>query len=74
MPRRGRAGTGRAADLHSTGAQNATPGELGWFLRNGNLPAGMPAWAGIPGQRRWQIIAYLKTLHRRARTLSGGFV
>jgi len=56
-------GRGRAANLRSAGVQGATPGELAWFLRNGNLPAGMPPWAGIPEQRRWQIIAYLKTLH-----------
>ena len=40
-------GIGHAADLHSTGVQNATPGELAWFLRNGNLAYGMPSWSGI---------------------------
>jgi mono/diheme cytochrome c family protein len=55
-------GLGHAANLRAPGVQNATPGELAWFLRNGNLPRGMPPWAGIPEQRRWQIIAYLKTL------------
>lgn len=56
-------GNGHAADLHSTGVQNATPGELVWFLRNGNLAYGMPSWSGLPEQRRWQIVAYLKTLN-----------
>jgi len=42
--------------------RKATPGELAWLLRNGNLARGMPPWAGIPEQRRWQIVAYLKTL------------
>jgi mono/diheme cytochrome c family protein len=55
-------GIGRAADLHSPGVQNATPGELVWFLRNGNLAAGMPSWSGLPEQRRWQIVSYLKSL------------
>ncbi|HEV2182096.1 MAG TPA: c-type cytochrome [Candidatus Acidoferrales bacterium] len=55
-------GIGRAADLHSPGVQNATPGQLEWLLRNGNLPAGMPSWSGLPEERRWQIVAYLKTL------------
>jgi mono/diheme cytochrome c family protein len=49
-------------NLRSPGVQNATPGELAWLLRNGNLVHGMPPWAGIPEQRRWQIIAYLKSL------------
>lgn len=55
-------GRNRAADLHSSGVQNATPGELAWFLRNGNLARGMPSWSGLPEQRRWQIVAYLKSL------------
>ena len=56
-------GIGHAADLHSTGVQNATPGELAWFLWNGNLASGMPSWSGLPEQRRWQIVSYLKTLN-----------
>ena len=56
-------GIGHAADLHSTGVQNAMPGELAWFLRNGNLVYGMPSWSGLPEQRRWQIVTYLKTLN-----------
>jgi mono/diheme cytochrome c family protein len=55
-------GTSRAVNLHWASVQNATPGELAWLLRNGNLARGMPPWAGIPEQRRWQIVAYLKTL------------
>lgn len=57
-------GRGRAINLRSPGVQNATPGELVWFLRNGNLWRGMPAWSGLPVERRWQIVTYLKSLHR----------
>lgn len=56
-------GAHRSANLRSPGVQNAMPGELVWFLRNGNLAAGMPSWSGLPEQRRWQIVSYLKTLH-----------
>lgn len=56
------AGIGRAANLRSAAVQNATPGELEWFLRSGNLRHGMPSWSGLPEQRRWQIVTYLKTL------------
>jgi hypothetical protein len=42
--------------------QNATPGELAWLLRNGNLAHRMPPWAGIPEQRRWQLVSYIKSL------------
>jgi mono/diheme cytochrome c family protein len=55
-------GVGHAVNLHARDVQNATPGELEWFLRNGNLWAGMPPWAGLPEQRRWQIVTYLKSL------------
>lgn len=55
-------GAHRSANLRAPGVQNATNGELVWFLRNGNLAAGMPSWSGLPIERRWQIVAYLKTL------------
>ena len=57
-------GQGRAVNLRSPGVQNATPGELVWFLRNGNLWRGMPSWSGLPFERRWQIVTYLKSLRR----------
>ncbi len=56
-------GIGRAMNLHLPYVQRATPGELEWFLRIGNLRAGMPSWSGLPEQRRWQIVSYLKSLH-----------
>jgi cytochrome c oxidase cbb3-type subunit 2 len=55
-------GIGRALNLHLPYVQRATPGELEWFLRNGNVWAGMPSWSGLPEQRRWQIVNYLKSL------------
>ena len=57
-------GRGHAVNLHLSAVQNATAGELEWFLRNGNLWRGMPSWSGLPEQRRWQIVAYLKSLRR----------
>ncbi|MBZ5694286.1 MAG: c-type cytochrome [Acidobacteriia bacterium] len=55
-------GTRTAANLHMADVQGATPGELVWFLGNGNLANGMPSWSGLPEQRRWQIVAYIKSL------------
>ena len=57
-------GIGRAVNLHLSAVQNATPGELEWFLRNGNLWRGMPSWSGLSEQRRWQLVAYLKSFRR----------
>ena len=55
-------GMRNAVSLRASQVQNATPGELVWFLRNGNLFHGMPSWSGLPEQRRWQIVTYLKSL------------
>jgi mono/diheme cytochrome c family protein len=56
-------GIGSGVNLRLPAVQNATPGELDWFLRNGNLWRGMPSWSGLPEERRWQIVTYLKSLH-----------
>jgi hypothetical protein len=48
--------------LRSKEVQQATDGQIFWFLRNGNLRRGMPSWSSQPEPSRWQIIAYLKSL------------
>lgn len=55
-------GMRNAVNLRAPDVQNATPGELVWFLRNGNLFHGMPSWSGLPEQRRWQLVTYVKSL------------
>ena len=55
-------GMRNAISLRTPQVQNATAGELVWFLRNGNLLHRMPSWSGMPEQRRWQIVTYLKSL------------
>jgi mono/diheme cytochrome c family protein len=55
-------GIGKAANLRAPEVQTKSPAELVEYLRNGNLWRGMPSWAGMPEERRWQIVAYLKTL------------
>ena len=55
-------GIGRNPSLHSPTVKEASPGELFWLLRNGNLRRGMPSWSHLPAEQRWQMITYLKTL------------
>jgi mono/diheme cytochrome c family protein len=55
-------GIGKAANLQQPDVQKKSPAESVEYLRNGNLRRGMPSWAGMPEERRWQIVAYLKTL------------
>ena len=58
----GRDGSGRdrAPDLHSSTIQQVAPGTLFWYLKNGNLKAGMPAWSSLPDQQLWQLVTFLK--------------
>lgn len=49
--------------LRSEDVRSATDGELAWILRNGQMFKGMPSWAGLPEQERWQVVAYLRSLN-----------
>ena len=56
-------GKGSRPSLKSDRIKNASDGELAWMLKNGNPYKGMPIWAGLPEQERWQIIAYVRSLN-----------
>lgn len=49
--------------LKSERLRNATDGEIAWILKNGQTFKGMPSWAGLPEQERWQMVAYLRSLN-----------
>ena len=55
-------GLDKAPSLRSPAIQQAPDGVLFWFLRGGTVRHGMPSWSGLPDQRRWQIVSYLKSL------------
>jgi mono/diheme cytochrome c family protein len=55
-------GSEKAPRLRSGQVAQALPGDLFWFLTNGDLRAGMPSWSRLPEPRRWQIVTYLKSL------------
>jgi mono/diheme cytochrome c family protein len=48
--------------LHSERLKQASPGDIHWLLTNGSLKNGMPSWARLPEQQRWQIVTYLKSI------------
>jgi len=48
--------------LHSERLKRASAGEIHWLLTNGSLKNGMPSWARLPDQQRWQIVTYLKSI------------
>lgn len=37
--------------------------DLFMIMTNGDLKGGMPSWSQLPEQRRWQLVAYLRSLH-----------
>jgi mono/diheme cytochrome c family protein len=52
-------GMGPAPTLVSSSVKQAAPGDLFWFITNGELNKGMPAWSQLPKQQRWQIVTFL---------------
>ena len=56
---------GRASrpPLRSERIHDASDGEIAWLLKNGEVFKGMPRWAGLPDQERWQIVAYIRSLN-----------
>jgi mono/diheme cytochrome c family protein len=49
--------------LKSDRIAQATDGDLAWLLKNGEPYKGMPIWAGLPEQQRWQLVAFLRNLN-----------
>jgi len=56
-----REGMGNAPALGIAAVAKAAPGKLFWVLRNGSLAHGMPSFAHLPDQQRWQLISYLQS-------------
>ncbi len=55
-------GTGNIPALAHGSTQVASDGEVFWFITKGSVDNGMPSWASMPEQNRWQIVTYLKSL------------
>ncbi|WP_334269248.1 PQQ-dependent sugar dehydrogenase [Edaphobacter sp. HDX4] len=55
-------GAGNVPALASGPTQSAKPGEVFWYITKGDLPNGMPSWASLPEEQRWQVVSYLKYL------------
>jgi mono/diheme cytochrome c family protein len=53
-------GMGPAPTLLSPKVKNAKPGEVFWFITNGDLNNGMPSWPQLTKQQRWQLVTFLE--------------
>src|SRR5215472_8391167 len=55
------AGVGNVPPLAHGPAQQASDGELFWYITQGDIKNGMPPWAQLPEQQRWQVVTYMKS-------------
>ena len=56
------AGTGNIPALATGPTQRAPDGAIFWFITQGDPNNGMPSWASLSEQQRWQVVTYLKAL------------
>ncbi len=63
-------GTGRAPNLLSPRVQAQTDGALFWKISRGDTRGGMPTFSFLPATQRWQLVLYLRRLHRSSAHLS----
>ena len=54
-------GIGPAPALTTASVKHAPPGELFWFITNGDLSKGMPSWSQLTNQQRWQVVTFLQS-------------
>jgi len=55
-------GRADAPSLRTSRVHGKADAALFAFLTNGDLRRGMPSWSRLPDERRWQLVAYLKSL------------
>ena len=55
-------GTGNVPSLVDGKLDSVTPGEVFWFITQGDKDNGMPAWAQLPAKQRWEIVTYVKSM------------
>jgi len=53
-------GTANIPALNAGPSQSASVGELFWFITQGDVKNGMPAWSSLSEERRWQLVEYVK--------------
>jgi glucose/arabinose dehydrogenase len=66
-------GTGSVPPLKNGPAQKASDGAIFWYITQGDVGSGMPSWASLPAQQRWQVVTYLKSLNAAQATPTQGF-
>ena len=52
-------GTGNVPSLVDGKLKGVTEGEMFWFITKGVKDSGMPSWAFMPEEKRWQVVSYV---------------
>ena len=55
-------GTGNVPSLVEGKLQGVSAGEIFWFITKGDKDNGMPSWAALPEQQRWQVVSYVEAM------------
>jgi glucose/arabinose dehydrogenase/cytochrome c5 len=55
-------GNGNVPALASAQVKQASAGAVFWFITQGSIANGMPAWGSLSEQQRWQLVSYLQSL------------
>jgi glucose/arabinose dehydrogenase len=55
-------GTGNVPSLVDGKLNGVTAGEMFWFVTKGDKDNGMPSWAFLADETRWQIISYVEAM------------
>jgi glucose/arabinose dehydrogenase len=53
-------GTGNVPSLVDGKLNGVSAGEIFWFVTKGDKDNGMPSWAFLPEEKRWQIVTYVE--------------
>jgi glucose/arabinose dehydrogenase len=55
-------GTGNVPSLVDGKLKGVTDGEVFWFVTKGDKDNGMPSWAFLPEEKRWQVVSYVEAM------------
>src|ERR1700693_5560265 len=55
-------GTGNVPSLVDGKLNGVSGGEIFWFITKGDKENGMPSWAALPEEKRWQVVTYVEAM------------
>ena len=55
-------GTGNVPSLVDGKLKGVTEGEVFWFITKGDKDNGMPSWAFLPEDKRWQVVTFVEAM------------